>query len=422
MNFDRNIITRIPISIWEEDFSEVGTWLESLRAAGVQNLRDYLEAHPEALRHAVQLLRVVDVNQATLEMLEAGTKDELLANFPRLFTDETYRAFAEELIAIWEGRDRVEIELTGTNLKGNRIDCILHWVAPHVSGRLDLSNVIVAVSNMTERKRAEAALRESEERYRTLVETSPDAIWVEQHDRVVYVNPAGLRLLGYDSASELEGRSLQDLFEKNEESPLEKFRNIKDSQSGATVFETKLIRKDGKAIDVEVMFTETIYHGKAAIRAVVRDITEIKNLRQATRRMERLAWLGEFSATIAHEIRNPLGSIALNIQYLSERMPIPDKYQRKFKSIEQAIARTQEIIKGILDFARPQTPELKSEDLHKVLHGSLRSVQKQLDKAGVTVVKQFDATPPYVRIDATQMTQVFVNLFLNAQEAMPQCH
>lgn len=261
--------------------------------------------------------------------------------------------------------------------------------------------------------------RESEERYRSLVEASPNAIMVEEKGKLVYLNPSGLRLLGYESFTELEDLGLRDLLDKPSLSLLEKFQQARKSHPARSMFEAQIIRKDGRLVEVDIMFSETNYKGKPALRIVARDITEVKRLRQATQHMERLAWIGEFATTIAHEIRNPLGAVALNFKYLSQRMKVPKAHEKKFQNIELAIARMQEIVKGILGFARPQTPVLKNEDLHKILDSSLRAVQDDLGRSGIVTIKEYNASSSQVPVDAHQIAQVFVNLFSNAVEAMP---
>ncbi|MEE9211049.1 MAG: PAS domain S-box protein, partial [Phycisphaeraceae bacterium] len=168
----RNLFERAPISITEEDFTEVGRWLDELRADGVRDLKAYLAANPQAVQHALSLVRVLDANEAALEMFEARDKAELFAGFPAIFKDETYETFAQELIAIWEGRNQFECECQASTLKGNHLDAILRWFAPVVSGRLDLSRMIVAITDVTARKRAEVALRHSEEHYRVAAESN----------------------------------------------------------------------------------------------------------------------------------------------------------------------------------------------------------------------------------------------------------
>jgi two-component system sporulation sensor kinase A len=141
----------------------------------------------------------------------------------------------------------------------------------------------------------EEALRQSEERYRGLIESSPQAIFVEQEGKLVYINPAGLRLMGYSALSEHNGHGLEDLFDKNEECPLEKFSRMKRDGVTTPVIEVKFIRKEGKLLDGEVTFIDTMYQGMPAIQALARDITETKYLRQQAERMERFAALGQLS-------------------------------------------------------------------------------------------------------------------------------
>src|SRR5262245_6562471 len=205
-----------------------------------------------------------------------------------------------------------------------------------------------------ERSQALAALQESEERYRSLVETTPEAIFVEQDEKLVYMNPAGLLLLGY-SESELIDHKL-DKFISN-------YSALDRSTTSLT--EAKFIPKDGKLLDVELTFFGTIFAGKPAIQCLARDVSESKNLRIAAQRMERLAALGELSAMIAHEIRNSLGSISLNFRNLSDHLELPPPSQRTFRNIELGIQRIQEIINGILNFARPIQPSLKNVDIRK---------------------------------------------------------
>jgi PAS domain S-box-containing protein len=258
-----------------------------------------------------------------------------------------------------------------------------------------------------ERSQALAALQESEERYRNLVETTPEAIFVEQNQKLVYMNPAGLRLLGYSTLELMDQK-------------LEKFIPNYSDLVRATILpiEAKFIRKDGKLLDVELTFFGTIYAGQSAIQCLARDITESKNLRIAAQRMERLAALGELSAMIAHEIRNSLGSISLNFRNLSDHLKVPDPHQRTFNNIDLGIQRIQEIINGILNFARPLQPTLRKVDIRKVIDSSVHTIEKEMESSGIQLMRRYDASLPEVVIDPVQINQVLINLYLNAKQAM----
>lgn len=155
----REIFAHAPISIWEEDFSAVGEWLDSLRERGVEDLEAFLASEPEELRRAVSLVRLVEVNEVTLRMWEVDSLEELLERWTDLFTEDTFEAFAGELLAIWEGRNEVTFQCSARTATGRPIHYEMHWVAPTVGGEMNLRQVIVAIVDVTERRRAEEKLR-----------------------------------------------------------------------------------------------------------------------------------------------------------------------------------------------------------------------------------------------------------------------
>ncbi len=260
-----------------------------------------------------------------------------------------------------------------------------------------------------ERDFAEQALRDSEYRYRVLVECSPEAIFLEQDGKIVYVNPAALDLTGYSSASELDTMNLSSLFRESV---------LSDERAGTLPEETVVIRKDGTLVDAEVLSVKTTHDGRPATQFLIRDVTESKSLRQAAQRMERLAALGEFSAMLAHELRNSIGSVALNVRLLSERLEVPEHYRKNLHNMELGIQRTQEIIKAILDFGRPAPPKLQKVNVNKLIESSLHLVEQDLEQSGIVVERQYDSSEPQVEVDVNQISQVLMNLFLNAKQAM----
>jgi diguanylate cyclase (GGDEF)-like protein len=147
-----------PISLWEEDYSAVREYFESLRRAGVDDLQAYLEQHPEAVGHCMGLIRVLDVNQRTLELFGAESKEQLLANLDRVFRDEMGLHFARELVDLWSGNLSYERDGINYALNGEPIDIHLHFkVMP--GHEHDFSWVLVALEDITARKKAEDYLR-----------------------------------------------------------------------------------------------------------------------------------------------------------------------------------------------------------------------------------------------------------------------
>jgi PAS domain S-box-containing protein len=257
-----------------------------------------------------------------------------------------------------------------------------------------------------ERDRAESALRESEHRYRVLVESSPEVIVLEQENKIIYGNLASARVTGY-SPEELQNKSVRELLQQSMENSTE-----------ALPQEAVMIRKDGARVDVEMLSVKTTHDGQPAVQYLIRDVTESKSLREAAQRMERLAALGEFSAMLAHEIRNAIGSVALNVRLLTDRLEVPENFKRNLQNMELGVQRTQEIIKAILDFARPATPRLQKVSVNKLIDSSIHLVEQDLDQHGVVVERRYDSSQPFVEVDVNQISQALMNLFLNARQAM----
>jgi|GEM_PF-937036 len=155
----RSLISAMPVAVWEEDYSAVAEWLEDLRREGVQGLRAYLARHPEEVAHGARLIRVIDVNEAAVRLVNAPGKEALIGGIlEETLTNETRDSFVEQFVAIWEGRPSTSVEVVGSTVEGQRIVCQLQWAAPLVSGRRDLSRAVVTITDLTEREQARAEL------------------------------------------------------------------------------------------------------------------------------------------------------------------------------------------------------------------------------------------------------------------------
>lgn len=147
-----------PISLWEEDYTALKQEFDRLRAEGVTSLRAYLAAEPHAIDRFVGMIRVLDVNQKTLDLFEAGDKETLIANLDKVFRDDTKKHFANELIDMWEGKTFYDRESVNFSLSGEPVYVQLAWTLMPGSEN-DFSWVLVALQDVTARKKAEEYLR-----------------------------------------------------------------------------------------------------------------------------------------------------------------------------------------------------------------------------------------------------------------------
>ncbi len=191
----RTLYENAPISIWEEDFSAVKNYIDELREQnGVSDFRAYFDEHPEALSQCAELVKVVDVNQATLRLFGAESQDEFYSGISIIFADQSLEAFKDELVALIEGKTRYEGEGTSRKLNGE----VIHnqfFVALVQGYEETWSKVIVGIIDISSRVRAEEKLQTSEKRYRTLFLNSPISIWEEDCSELKkYID--GLRMEG----------------------------------------------------------------------------------------------------------------------------------------------------------------------------------------------------------------------------------
>ncbi|HEX6304161.1 MAG TPA: diguanylate cyclase [Anaerolineales bacterium] len=154
----QGLFERSPVSLWEEDFSGVKQAIERLKIEGVRDFETYFDEHPEAVLECLAMIKVTDVNYATLHLYQAESKADLLDNLDKIFTQSAYDIFREELLAIVAGRTVFESEGQNCTLTGETIDLHLRWSA--APGYEDsLSKVFVSIVDISERKRAEQALQ-----------------------------------------------------------------------------------------------------------------------------------------------------------------------------------------------------------------------------------------------------------------------
>lgn len=170
---------------------------------------------------------------------------------------------------------------------------------------------------------------------------------------------------------------------------------------------------------VEGVFLLSIFPRFDGSVVVIRDVSDHRRLEEQIRRLDRLSSLGELSAGIAHEIRNPLSSVKLDTQLLARQLADDPKRRRIVGNILDAIEKLEQVVSSTLSYARPEEPAFQRFDLAHVIEQSLNVVQTQLKKAGIVSVFETPAHPSLVFIDPGQVQQVFVNLFLNAVHAMP---
>lgn len=275
------------------------------------------------------------------------------------------------------------------------------------------------VTEVTDRKRAERLLRQSEERYRRLIAVSPYAILVNRGDRIIFANDQAIKLFGAVKAEEILGKSPLDLFHPDYHTVIrERIHELLEGNAQVPMLEEKIVTLGGRSVDVEASAARFVDEEGPAILVMLRDVSEQKRLQEQLRKTERIAELGTLASGMAHEIGTPMNVILGRAEYLMDRVT-EEPVRKGLQTIITQVERITRVMNQLLAFARRKLPERTPVVLKEIVEDSLELFRERFGKSRVTVELSLDDDCPKVLADPDQMSQVFINLVMNAVYAMP---
>jgi two-component system sensor kinase FixL len=419
----RHIFQTAGVSIWEADFSQVKAAIDNLKAQGVRDFRQYLAAHPEFVRQAIPMVKIVDVNDAAVRLFGAQSKDELLASLPKVFLTEAQEVFARELIAIAEGRTSFESETVRQTLRGDKLVVLFTITFPPQPANLD--SVLVSIMDITERKRAEEAVR----RQANLLEQAHDAIFVwEFPSIIIYWNRGAERLYGF-SREEAIGRHSHELLQTEHPMPSPLFEATLE-RKGEWTGELTHTTREGRKVIIEsrhVLMREA--DGRRLVLETNRDITERKHAEEALRKAQaelahvtRVTTLGELTASIAHEINQPLAAVVTNgnacLRWLAGQVPNLEEARQALGRIIKDGNRASQVIGRIRALVKKTAPRKDWFNINEVILEVIALARSEVRRNHVSLRSQLSEHLPLVVGDRIQLQQVILNLITNGIEAM----
>jgi PAS domain S-box-containing protein len=285
--------------------------------------------------------------------------------------------------------------------------------------------IVSVCSDITDLKRREQALVESEERYRLLVDTLPDGVLLHDSRRILFLNPIGRKILGIGEDEQVEKYHYRDFVHEDQRAKAEaRIAAIIQRGDDNPLTERRIHTKDGRDIYIEIAAVPLRRGRETLALGVFRDLTdskqaqaEIERQREALYQSEKLSALGSLLAGVAHELNNPL-SIVVAQAVLMEETNRDEKIIKRAQSIRSAAERCARIVKTFLSMARQQTPEQGSVDVNVLVGNALELMGYTLRTAGVEIIEKRGEELPLVWGDADQLHQVVANLLVNAQQAM----
>jgi PAS domain S-box-containing protein len=428
------------IALAKSDTGEVKTYAYIRDITERKKFESDLRGSEEKLRNLFERVRhglfisskggkFLDCNQALLDMLEYSNKEEFLKiNIAQdLYVNPRDRKTLKERIERdghvkdWEvefkkkNGDKITVLLTGYPIKNEK-----GQVVGYQGINLDIS----------ERKRIENELREANEFFKNLIESSVDGIIAADLKGDIFIFNKGAEALTGYTAEEVIGKlHITKIYPEGVAKEI--MKKLRSPEYGGVgklnPTQFNVVNKAGEEIPFQLS-AALIYNGKNQEIASVGIFTDLrprlsmeKKLQETHLQLvssEKMASLGKLAAGIAHEINNPLGGILIYSSLMMEDLPEEDTKRGDLMRIVQEAGRCKEIVKSLLEFARQTEPKMEPTDINRAINDGLFFLVNQALFHNIQIIKKFDPFLPFVSGNASQLKQVFMNIIVNAAEAM----
>jgi len=398
----------------EEDSSFLKMMEESLNASGSLY-------HIEKVSSGGECLKMLQKEKFDILLLDHSLSDGEGLNWLRRFNE--LGIGIPTIFVTAKGDSRLAIEA----MKEGVFDYINRSAECAKAFPFVVNRAIEGHSLMVEKVRLQKELIETKNFLESIVEKAGDAISVvDLEGKVLYWNEGAEKIYGY-MKEEVLGKNLsQFLYPRDEKLKAEEEKLMEKLMArmkrGEVIphVEVKRQTKEGKEI-ITSMTISPLRDAEGRIvgaSRICKDITHLKKAEERLALAERLSSLGELTAGVAHELRNPLAGIKINTQVLSRKRDLPEMEKKLLNSTQEGIEKIQKIVDDMLHFAKPKASHFKEEEINEVVDKSLTILQTKLKKGNISSVFEGAQGLPRLRIDIHQIQQVLINLMLNAIQAM----
>ncbi len=285
-----------------------------------------------------------------------------------------------------------------------------------------ITGVAVVFRDWTHERRAQDALKRSEASFRSLSEGLPVALWVTREERVVYANPAALALNQVDGLEDIQGSRLVHLIhEADQEAFLQHLRDERPEFR-----ETRVLRRDDSVAYAELASMPLIFNGKPGVVTIGRDLTERRALEAQLRVSERMVSVGTLAAGVAHEINNPLAYVLANLEQAQQSLDglsgrVETSLLEELRDLVgegfQGADRVRRIVRDLGTFSRSDDDVVGLVDVTQALESAIAMAQNEI-RHRARLIRDYSSDLPMVSANEARLAQVFLNLLMNAAQAL----
>jgi PAS domain S-box-containing protein len=380
-----------------------------------ERYRKLVELSPDAIGIQSEG-KIAFINIAGARLLGAVNPEQLIGKPFIDFIHPEYRESAKERIRLMgeEGKNVYPIEVKFIKLDRSIINAEVIAMSFTYQSK---PGIQVIIRDTTDRKRAEEALKQSEIKYRTLIDNIQDGVFIIQDGKIQFANEASARMAGY-TVGEVIGKDFRE-FVAPEDLEMVAERNQR-RHAGEDVpgeYEFRALHKDGKTrVLVNMNVGLITYRGRVASMGTIKNITEKKKLESQLLRAQRMESVGTLASGIAHDINNVLTPIMLSQQLLREKLTDEER-QRLLDTIERSTKRGANLMKQVQSFAKGAEGE---RNVLQVAHivSEIREIANETFPRSIKIRTDIPKDLWTISGDPTQLHQVLMNLCVNARDAM----
>jgi PAS domain S-box-containing protein len=262
-----------------------------------------------------------------------------------------------------------------------------------------------------------AELKESEQRYKILVEEINDGFVVIHDEVVVFVNSATGLMHGYQPSQMIGQKFWNFVNPRHRKKVMASYFGKLETRDPLPMLEYLRLTRNGESYPTEIFSKVTEWDGRLSVIGICRDITVRVQMEQKIRDSERMADIGRMTTSLSHEIRNPLSAVQMNLQILKKNPQLQGNDQKRVDISVREVKRLEKILQELLDFAKPIRLNAKQESLNELLLTSVELLEMKLEAENIILKTDLDPNIPLMHIDGQLLVQAVLNLLLNAVEA-----